>query len=141
MGRITVTVEWVLVYLVGSLIMGGLLIAAVGDESHRPKWIDATLFLVFFVGLGLILWQGVAGHLPGTGVSARGVFPFIARFIAWSGGLGLLVGGVCALIGYFCITDWSNRDAALGMMILPGTFGCLVGLFAGAVVAIVKAFR
>jgi len=141
MSRTAVTIEWVLVYAVSSLMIGGLFMSVMGDEAHRPKWVDVAVLLAIVGGLTLIIWQGVQGNLPGTGVSARGFFPFLSRFVAWAGGLGIVGFALIAFAGYLVGRGETNRDFAMGMILLPGMFGGLVGFLAGAVVAIVKAFR
>ena len=88
MSRTAITIEWALVYAVSSLLIGGLFMSVMGDEAHRPKWVDVAVLLAVVGGLTLIIWQGVLGNLPGTGVSSRGFFPFLSRFVAWAGGLG-----------------------------------------------------
>ena len=144
MSRTAVTIEWIIVYSVTSLLMGGLLMSMLGDEAHRPKWVDGAIFLVILGGLGLIIWQGTQGHLPGTGMSTRGFFPFVTRFIAWSGGLAILVGVLGALTGYVydrVFEHTTNRDFATAMILFPGMAGGALGAVVGAVISIVKALR
>ena len=141
MGRLIVTVEWVFLYLLGLSFIVAVVASAIG-KATPPDWLNIAVFLTLSFGLAAIVWLGVKGHLPGTGVATHGVFPFIARFLFWSGGIGFVVGAVCALIGFVCSWgSWSNRDFAIGMIVLPGIFGCIVGFAAGAVVAIVKAVK
>ena len=142
MSKTAVTIEWVLLYSVSSLLMAGLVFAMLGDEAKRHEWIGGVIFLAILGGLSLIIWQGVQGHLPGTGVSARGFFPLVARFIAWAGGLAILGSAVGALIGYgMAWGNWGNRDFAIGLILFPCMAGGVLGFVAGAVTAVVKAFR
>ena len=142
MSKLAVTIEWVLAYSVGSLLMGGLILNAVGNEATRSKWIDVALFLTIFAGLGLIIWQGVQGHLPGTAGTGGRFFPFVVRFLAWSFGLGFAGSAVGAFIGYgLAWGNWSNRDFAIGLIIFPSMGGFVLGFITGAVIAVMKTAR
>ena len=142
MGRITVTIEWVILYFFALCLLSALIDAAQGKDAPRPAWLDTAVFLASSIGLGLIVWQGVLGHLPGTGGSAHGVFPFIARFIAWSGCIGMLGGGTATLAGYLLVRGpMTQQPEGMGLIIIiPGTVGCLTGIAAGAAIAIAKTF-
>ena len=143
MGKVAVTIEWLVVYLIGFVIVFGLMEGAMTkDAAHKSNWVEIVMVLLLPVGIGLIVWQGTHGNLPGMAGSGRHVWPFLARFMAWAGGLSVLVGGIGALLGYFAMRSGSTHSTGEGIIVvIPATIGFLVGGLAGAIVTIVKTMR
>jgi hypothetical protein len=142
MGRFVVTIEWAILYFFALSLVAALAHAPQKD-SPPQSWFDMALFLTFAIGMALIVWQGAQGHLPGTGVAVKGMFPFLARFLAWSGGLALLLGAAGGLTGYLIDRPaWADVRQGMGIVVLLPTFvGGAAGFLIGAVVAIVKTVR
>ena len=143
MGRVVVTIEWAVMYAVGLLMFAGLCYSATPRQPGRVNWVDFVVLLAVPVGLGLIIWQGAAGHLPGTAGSGRSVLPFLARLLAWAGGLSIGCGLVGALVGFVAMNSpGSSHSTGEGIIVvIPATMGVLLGGVAGLVVAIVKTIR
>jgi hypothetical protein len=142
MGRITVAIEWALIYLFGLTMFAGLVFGSMPREPGRSNWFEVAILLAFPIGLALIIWQGTQGHLPGTVASGKSVMPFIARMLAWAGGLSILVGSIGALAGYLAMSSGSTHSTGEGIIVvIPATIGFLAGGLAGAIATIVKTLR
>lgn len=59
--------KWAILFLVLSLIAGGLGFTGISDVAKRISMVLFTLFFIMFLGLLLFAWL-VAGALQGSGV-------------------------------------------------------------------------